>query len=122
MIKQVFFAVEVIGPHVVKGHYDLMGPDGTIILPDTWEQFVRPNMTIRMVMWPPGDCRAQHTQAEDTWRPGSSPLEQEQQQPPPPPLPRPLHTPGPFSVDSGPSQTHESRASRRKRPMRFRKP
>lgn len=36
----------------MEGHYDLIGPDGTIILPSIWEEVVEPEMAIVMTMWP----------------------------------------------------------------------
>lgn len=52
LIKQAFAHVEVIGPHVQEGHYDLIGPDGEIILPVVWEKTVQPGWQISMRMWP----------------------------------------------------------------------
>lgn len=52
LIKQAFLHVDVIGPHVHEGHYDLVGPDGEIILPQVWESMIQPDMTITMHMWP----------------------------------------------------------------------
>lgn len=52
LIKQAFLHVEVIGPHVHQGHYDLVGPDGEIILPQVWETMVQPDWAITMHMWP----------------------------------------------------------------------
>ena len=52
MIRQAFAHVEVIGPHVAEGHYDLVGPSGDIILPQVWETVVEPDWTITMHMWP----------------------------------------------------------------------
>lgn len=37
VIRDAFKIVEVIGPHVDDGHYDLVGPDGEIMLPQVWE-------------------------------------------------------------------------------------
>ncbi|KAK4137996.1 hypothetical protein BT67DRAFT_339592, partial [Trichocladium antarcticum] len=42
LIKQAFIHVDVIGPHVQEGHYDLVGPNGEIILPTVWEKVVEP--------------------------------------------------------------------------------
>ena len=42
----------MIGPHVAEGHYDLVGPNGDIILPQVWETVVEPDWTITMHMWP----------------------------------------------------------------------
>src|SRR5271156_1535833 len=52
LIRQAFLHVEVIGPHVADGHYDLVGPDGEIILPQVWETMVKPDWSITMHMWP----------------------------------------------------------------------
>jgi flagellar basal body rod protein FlgF len=48
LIKQAFLHVEIIGPHVAEGHYDLVGPNGEIILPQVWETMVEPDWTITM--------------------------------------------------------------------------
>ncbi|KAG4264034.1 hypothetical protein FPRO06_03043 [Fusarium proliferatum] len=52
LIKQAFMQVDVLGPHVMEGHYDLIGPDGEIILPSVWEKVVQPDWAITMTMWP----------------------------------------------------------------------
>ncbi len=52
LIRQAFMHVEVIGPHVANGHYDLVGPDGEIILPQVWETMIEPDWAITMHMWP----------------------------------------------------------------------
>lgn len=52
LIKQAFIHVDVIGPHVQEGHYDLIGPNGEIILPQVWDKVVEPDWTIEMRMWP----------------------------------------------------------------------
>jgi hypothetical protein len=52
LIKQCFLHIEVIEPHVAEGHYDLVGPNGDIILPEVWENVIEPDMIITMHMWP----------------------------------------------------------------------
>ncbi|KAH6859006.1 hypothetical protein BKA58DRAFT_51878 [Alternaria rosae] len=52
LINQAFLHVDVIGPHVHEGHYDLVGPDGEIILPQVWEEMIQPDWAITMHMWP----------------------------------------------------------------------
>jgi hypothetical protein len=52
LIRQAFEHVEEIGPHVHKGHYDLMGPDSGIIVPSAWDTTIEPDMKITMHMWP----------------------------------------------------------------------
>lgn len=44
--------VDVIGPHVQAGHYDLIGPNGEIILPAIWEKVIEPDWSVTMHMWP----------------------------------------------------------------------
>jgi hypothetical protein len=57
LIRQAFLHVEVIGPHVADGHYDLVGPSGEIILPQVWETVVEPDWSITMHMWPMPDAK-----------------------------------------------------------------
>jgi len=52
LIRQAFEHVEEIGPHVHRGHYDLMGPDSVIIIPSAWDSTIEPDMKITMHMWP----------------------------------------------------------------------
>lgn len=52
LIKQAFTQVDVLGPHVQQGHYDLLGPNGEIILPTVWEKVIQPDWSITMTMWP----------------------------------------------------------------------
>lgn len=52
LIKQAFLQVDVLGPHVQSGHYDLLGPNGEIILPTVWEKVIQPDWNITMTMWP----------------------------------------------------------------------
>ncbi|CAG8980083.1 hypothetical protein HYALB_00013485 [Hymenoscyphus albidus] len=51
LINQAFLHMEVIGPHVLEGHYDLIGPSGEIILPQVWERTVEPDLVITMRIW-----------------------------------------------------------------------
>ena len=52
LIRQAFLHVDVIGQHVADGHYDLIGPNGDIILPQVWETVVEPDWSVTMHMWP----------------------------------------------------------------------
>ncbi|RYP79086.1 hypothetical protein DL771_000064 [Monosporascus sp. 5C6A] len=52
LIKQAFLHVDVIGPHVQAGHYDLLGPNGEILLPTIWENVIKPDWAVTMHMWP----------------------------------------------------------------------
>jgi hypothetical protein len=58
LIKQAFLHVDVIGPHVHEGHYDLIGPNGEIILPQVWETMIEPDWAVTMHMWPMPEPRA----------------------------------------------------------------
>ncbi|KAH8893974.1 hypothetical protein GQ53DRAFT_607746, partial [Thozetella sp. PMI_491] len=42
LIKEAFTHVDIIGPHVYEGHYDLVSPDGEIILPSLWNATIQP--------------------------------------------------------------------------------
>ncbi|KAI9646639.1 hypothetical protein NHQ30_004635 [Ciborinia camelliae] len=52
LIKAAFLHVDIIGPHVKEGHYDIMNPAGEVILPQLWEDHVQPGWEISMSMWP----------------------------------------------------------------------
>jgi len=52
LIRQAFLHVEGLGPHIAEGHYDLIGPNGEIILPRVWETTIEPDWAISMHMWP----------------------------------------------------------------------
>lgn len=51
ILKQAFLFVEILGPLVHQGRYDLVGPDDTLILPVAWEQVIKPGMSIEMRVW-----------------------------------------------------------------------
>lgn len=52
LIKSAFLHLDSLERHVNDGHYDLIGPDGEIILPQVWENVVQPGWDITMHMWP----------------------------------------------------------------------
>jgi len=52
LIRQAFDHVEVLGPQVLEGRYDLVGPNGAIILPKVWDTMIEPGWAITMHMWP----------------------------------------------------------------------
>ncbi|XXH01223.1 hypothetical protein Hte_007577 [Hypoxylon texense] len=87
LIKQAFLHVDVIGPHVQAGHYDLVGPSGEIILPQVWEKVVEPDWVVTMHMWPmdrPPAPRPRPPGMQYPPYPGPGTA-----QPPPPPPPPP---------------------------------
>ncbi|KUJ18926.1 uncharacterized protein LY89DRAFT_582316 [Mollisia scopiformis] len=51
LIKHAFLHVDAIGPDVQEGCYDLIGPDGEIILRQDWETRLEPGWSITMRMW-----------------------------------------------------------------------
>ncbi|KAI0187785.1 hypothetical protein F4808DRAFT_468407 [Astrocystis sublimbata] len=51
-IKQMFLHVEIIGPHVQAGHYDIINPRGNFVLPQAWKYSIRPTESYTMHMWP----------------------------------------------------------------------
>lgn len=84
LIRQAFLHVDVIGQHVADGHYDLIGPNGDIILPQVWETVVEPDWSVTMHMWP-------------------IPEKPKEPDPPPPPPPEPpAEEPAVVVVEEGP--------------------
>ncbi|KAJ8064161.1 hypothetical protein OCU04_006513 [Sclerotinia nivalis] len=75
IVKQAFLHVDVLGPHVNEGHYDLVGPEDEIILPQVWESVVEPGWSVSMHMWPLPEPEQPRWKA---WAPGPP-------YPPPPP-------------------------------------
>lgn len=71
LIKQAFQSVEVIGPQVQRGQFDLIGPNGEIILPQVWEKVVEPDWQITMVMWPLADKPGPRVPPDHPFRLGS---------------------------------------------------
>ncbi|KAK2010252.1 hypothetical protein LZ32DRAFT_536333 [Colletotrichum eremochloae] len=51
LIKQAFKHVDVVGPHVQEGHYDVI-MCGMIVLPQVWDCWIRPGVMVEMRMWP----------------------------------------------------------------------
>jgi hypothetical protein len=64
LIREAFLHIEVIGPHVYEGHFDLVGRDGDVILPSVWEHAVVPGMSVTMHMWPLPE-KTEGTESED---------------------------------------------------------
>ncbi|KAL5350032.1 hypothetical protein ACLOAV_005068 [Pseudogymnoascus australis] len=114
LIKQAFLHVDVIGPHVQDGHYDLIGPNGEIILPQVWETMIEPDWAITMHMWPmpeppkpeappPPPMQVPHGHKRQSGKP--APKNRDRPPPPPPaggwigpPMPGGM-TPGVTAVD-----------------------
>ncbi|KAF6827421.1 kinetoplast-associated protein kap [Colletotrichum plurivorum] len=99
LIKQAFLHVDVIGPHVQEGHYDLIGPNGEIILPQVWEKVVEPDWTIEMRMWPMDKPPQQPPMFMRPQRPGAGHPHHVRPVPGVPPAGRPI--PGGIPVPGG---------------------
>ncbi|KAK5725932.1 hypothetical protein LTR15_004122 [Elasticomyces elasticus] len=54
LVKQAFMPVarDFLSEHVHKGHYDLIGSAGQIMLPQLWDTMIRPGEEVTMHMWP----------------------------------------------------------------------
>ncbi|KAK3368447.1 hypothetical protein B0H63DRAFT_76313 [Podospora didyma] len=52
MIRSAHVHIERIGSLVSDGHYDIIDPNGDIILPWLWERVVQPGWQVSMQLWP----------------------------------------------------------------------
>jgi hypothetical protein len=52
LINEAFAHVKHLDQQVQSGVYDLVGPDGDVILPQVWETVVEPDWSVTMIMWP----------------------------------------------------------------------
>ena len=52
LINQAFAHLENLADWVYNRNYDLLGPDGEIIMPQYWSETIQPDMQITMMMWP----------------------------------------------------------------------
>jgi hypothetical protein len=52
LIRQAFLHVKPVGPHIIEGNYDLIDPNGEVILARAWETTVEPGWSISMKMLP----------------------------------------------------------------------
>ncbi|KAJ2996078.1 hypothetical protein NUW58_g1090 [Xylaria curta] len=55
LIKKLFLDIDVVGPHVQKGHYHLVNSRGKIVLPIAWEHSIKPTESYTMQMLPSDD-------------------------------------------------------------------
>ena len=63
LINQAFNHVDTIGPLVMEGHYDLVGPNNEIILPGLWEKVIEPDWTVTMHLWPMPEPEGEESRA-----------------------------------------------------------
>lgn len=52
LIDAAFLHVDGLGSQVNKAHYDLINEEGKIVLPEVYEQLVKPGTSISQHMWP----------------------------------------------------------------------
>ncbi|KAI3325440.1 hypothetical protein HD806DRAFT_447943 [Xylariaceae sp. AK1471] len=97
LIHAAFLHVDIVRPEVLAGHFDLIGPDGAIILPQVWDKTIQPGWTITMQMWPIAGPS------------GPGPSLPPTMPPPPggPPIPAP-HPPFPSSLPPRPAEIPNS--------------
>ena len=63
LLTHAFAHIDVVGEHVAQGHYDIIDPDGNIILPSLWDITVQPDWSVKQMLWPlpdPVDTTDQH--------------------------------------------------------------
>ncbi|KAL2691381.1 hypothetical protein Neosp_001766 [[Neocosmospora] mangrovei] len=51
LLNAAFAGVDVLGPHVCDGHFYLEDSDGYQLVPELWDDLIRPGMNITMTMW-----------------------------------------------------------------------
>lgn len=61
LIKRAFLDVEVLGPQVQRGEFNLIGPNGNLLIPRTWEKDIQPGFEVTMVLWPDNDYMGGHS-------------------------------------------------------------
>ncbi|KAL6716302.1 hypothetical protein ACLMJK_005868 [Lecanora helva] len=84
LIKEAFLHVDIYGPHVANGEYDLVGPQGEIIMRHVWEIVIQPGWEISMHMWPIPEPPDEAVVADAL---GDIVIVDEGAPPPPPPAP-----------------------------------
>ncbi|KAH6842266.1 hypothetical protein B0I37DRAFT_356367 [Chaetomium sp. MPI-CAGE-AT-0009] len=106
LIKQAFLHVDVLGPHVQEGHYDLIGPDGEIILPQVWEKVIQPDWVVTMHMWPMDKAPLRPNQPRPGHRPGFAFSRPASSRPPGATMPIPPPPPPPARSKKGGGPSH----------------
>jgi hypothetical protein len=98
LIDAAFLHVEGLGNHVTEGHYDIINGDGKIVLPEVYEQLVKPGSKISQHMWPlPAPSHFPRRPGIPAGPPGPPPTNNFNLPPGPPPMPR-----GPAGNSIGP--------------------
>jgi len=51
-IKEALGQHDVLGLQILNGHYDVVGPTGSIIMPNCWRFIIEPGMDITLIILP----------------------------------------------------------------------
>lgn len=51
LIEQATNQIDVFGPFIKDGHFDLISLDGSSVLPSVWEQCIKPGSSFTIRMW-----------------------------------------------------------------------
>lgn len=84
LIQEAFAPMEVYGPLVAAQRFDLLGPEGEIILPHVWETVIEQDWSITMHMWPIEEPKEEEPASEAV---PDIVIVEEGVPPPPPPAP-----------------------------------
>ncbi|KAM3077235.1 hypothetical protein ACMFMG_003301 [Clarireedia jacksonii] len=114
LIKTAFAHIDGIESHVLEGHYDLVGPEEEIILPQIWESVIQPGWAIRMLLWPMPDP-PQRLPPSNPPRPPPSKLPITV---PPPPPPNPIIIGNSHVFDDDRRTKSSKKSSKKKAPER----
>jgi len=107
-IKQAFLNVDIVSQHVNKGHYDLVGPDNDIILPQVWEWYVKPDLAVTIQMWPlPKPLKKSASLPPPPMRMPMPPPPPMMTMPPPPPM-IPMPPPGAYHGKRNTTTAHNA--------------
>ena len=85
LIKEAFLRVEDIGKYVADGCYDLLGPDGGIILKQAWASMIQPGWEITMHLWPIPEPPPEEDLAEEALAENMADIVTVEKRTPPPP-------------------------------------
>ena len=51
LIKRSFSHVESVDSRIFRGRYDILSPEGEIILPEIWDSVIRPGWVVELRFW-----------------------------------------------------------------------
>lgn len=81
LIQQATNHIDDFGPFIKEGHFDLVTPDGSSIIPSVWEQYIKPGCSLTMRMWNDAEnakmkreASMKKSQAEEEYKQDKAPL------------------------------------------------